>query len=290
MIKLRRIFLLSLCALLATLTAPFAAARTHDNTRPAAAHPTPLPFEPKEELVYEGEFSKLLLRGVQIAEFRFTATRAAVNATPTDVRDDLPVTNLIFTGNADAKGWFRKLFGIDFHFNMESVVEPDTFTILRTTKLDEQGKRARASEAIFDRGAQQITWTERNPNDPASQPRIIQHPLDHAAYDFLSAIYYLRTQPLVLGQRLELVLSDSGDVFRIPVGVVERKRMKTVLGKVQTLRVDVELFGKQRLIQDRNGSMSVWLTDDARRIPVRARINTDVGELTITLKRAVAQK
>ncbi len=291
MTMLRRIFLLSICALIAALALPLAAAQAHHNA-PAvvAARPSPLPFEPTEELVYEGEFSKLLLRGVHIAEFRFTATRAAVNVTPTNVRDDVPVTNLIFKGNADAKGWFRKLFGIDFHFNMESVVEPDTFTILRTSKSDEQGKRVRASEAVFDRSAQQITWTERNPNDPASQPHVVTHALDNAAYDFLSAIYYLRTQPLVLGQRLELVLSDSGDVFHIPVGVVERKRMKTVLGKVPTLRVDIELFGRQRLIQDRTGNMSLWLTDDARRIPVRARLNTDVGELDIKLKRVGAAK
>ncbi len=287
---LRRVFLLTLCTLMAALALPPAAAHADEHDRPTTTRPTPLPFEPTEELIYEGEFSKLLLRGVQIAEFRFTATRAAVNATPTNVRDDVPVTNLIFRGNADAKGWFRKLFGIDFHFNMESVVEPDTFTILRTTKADEQGKRVRASEAVFDRRAQQITWTERNPNDPASAPRVVQHALDHAAYDFLSAIYYLRTQPLVLGQRLELVMSDSGEVFHIPVGVVERKRMKTVLGRVQTLRVDIELFGPHRLIQDRTGHMSLWLTDDARRIPVRARLDMDLGALDIKLKRVGAPK
>ena len=90
--------------------------------RAAATRPTPLPFEPAEELVYEGEFSKLLLRGIQIAEFRFTAERSPAATTPTDVRDDVPATNLVFKGNINAKGWFRKLFGVDFHFNMESVV------------------------------------------------------------------------------------------------------------------------------------------------------------------------
>lgn len=288
---LRRIFLLSLAALIFALTLSTATAQTHGNA-PAvvAARPSPLPFEPTENLYYEGEFSKLLLRGVQIAEFHFTATRAAVNATPTRVRDDVPVTNLIFQGRADAKGWFRKLFNLDFHFNMESVVEPDTFAILRTTKSDEQGKRVRTSEAVFDRDAGQIIWTERNPSDPASQPRVVTHALDHAAHDFLSAIYYLRTQPLALGQRLELVMSDSGAVFHIPVGVVERKRMKTALGRVPTLRVDVELFGPQRLIQDRTGQMSLWLTDDARHIPVRARLNTDIGTLDIKLKKVGSVK
>lgn len=265
-----------------------AAGLAHADKRAADAHPTPLPFEPAEELIYEGEFSKLVLRGIKIAEFRFTAARAPVPATPTGDHDDAPVTNLVFKGDATAKGWFRKLFGIDFHFNMESVVEPETFTVRRTTKLDEQGKRVRASEAVFDRSADEITWTERNPNDPASQPRVVKHPLAGAAHDFLSAIYYLRTRPLAPNQNFEIVMSDSGDVFHIPVRVVERKRMKTVLGKVQTLRVDIDLFGAEHLVTGREGSMTLWLTDDARRIPVRAHLDTDVGALEIKLKKVVA--
>ena len=33
------------------------------------------PFVPSEELVYEGEFTKMLLRGIDIAELRFKALR-----------------------------------------------------------------------------------------------------------------------------------------------------------------------------------------------------------------------
>ncbi|HEX8178116.1 MAG TPA: DUF3108 domain-containing protein [Pyrinomonadaceae bacterium] len=287
---LRRAFLFTLCAMFALSTLPRGAVLAHadDKRAVAATRPTPLPFEPAEELIYDGEFSKLVLRGIQIAEFRFTARRTPVNQTPVSVRDDVPVTNLVFKGDANAKGWFRKLFGIDFHFNMESVVEPETFTVQRTTKLDEQGKRVRMSEAVFDRSTNEVTWTERNPNDPASQPRIVRHPLEGAAHDFLSAIYYLRTQPLAPGQSFEIVMSDSGNVYHIPVKVVERKRMKSVLGKVQTVRVDIELFGDERLVQGRTGNMSLWLTDDARRIPVRAHLDADVGTLDIKLKKVVS--
>ena len=256
----------------------------------AAARATPLPFEPAEELLYEGEFSKLLLRGIQIAEFRFTAARTPAPRTPTGDHDDAPVTNLVFKGDANAKGWFRKLFGIDFHFQMESVVEPQTFRVLRTTKVDEQGKRVRQSEAVFDRAQNLLTWTERNPNDPAAEPRVVKRPLEGAAHDFLSAIYFLRTRPLAAGQTFDIVLSDSGEVFHIPVRVGERRRMKTVLGKVQTLRVDVELFGNGRLVPGRDGNMTLWLTDDARRIPVKAHLDADVGTLDIKLKKIVAAK
>ncbi|HEX7955635.1 MAG TPA: hypothetical protein VF508_01755, partial [Pyrinomonadaceae bacterium] len=37
-----------------------------ERTQPAAA--AAMPFAPSEELVYEGEFTKMLLRGIDIAE------------------------------------------------------------------------------------------------------------------------------------------------------------------------------------------------------------------------------
>src|SRR3954471_2243486 len=39
-----------------------------------------MPFVPSEELVYEGEFTKMLLRGIDIAELRFKAMRPAAVA------------------------------------------------------------------------------------------------------------------------------------------------------------------------------------------------------------------
>jgi hypothetical protein len=255
----------------------------------AAATPKPLPFEPDEQLTYEGEFSKLLLRGINIAEFKFTVERAKPEtlaaATPERAgAAAVPPANLIFKGDVTARGWFRKLFGIDFHYNTESIVDPTSFLILKNSVRDEQGKRLRTSEAIFDRTHNLLTWTLRNPNDPQAVPRVVTAPLQNASHDLISAIYFLRTQTLEPGRKLELTISDSGAVYRIPVKVGARKRMKTVVGRVQTVRVDIEIFGAERLV-DRKGEMTLWITDDARRLPVRARVNTDIGTLDINLKK-----
>ena len=251
-----------------------------------ASTPKPLPFAPDEQLTYEGEFSKLLLRGINIAEFKFTVERAP-RTTAAIEREGAAASpaNLIFKGDVLARGWFRKLFGIDFHYNTESVVEPTSFLILSNSTRDEQGQRLRTSEAVFDRTRNLLTWTLRNPKDPQSQPRVVTAPLQNASHDLISAIYFLRTQTLEPGRTLELVISDSGAVYRIPVKVGARtKRMKTIVGRVQAVRVDLEIFGPERLV-DRKGEMSLWITDDARRLPVRARVNTDIGTLDITLKK-----
>jgi hypothetical protein len=278
-----------LFALMATCAAALARqTAAKDNDR--AATPKPLPFAADEELSYEGEFSKLLLRGINIAEFKFTVERekpvavAGTTATPESGDAPAPPPNLVFKADAVARGWFRKLFGIDFHYNSESVVEPTTLRILNNSTRDEQGKRLRTSEAVFDRTHNLLTWTQRNPHDPQSAPRIVQTPLQNASHDLISAIYFLRTQTLEPGRTFELHISDAGAVYRIPVKVGARKRMKSVVGRVQTIRVDIEIFGAERLI-DRDGEMTLWITDDARRLPVRARVNTDIGTLDITLKK-----
>jgi len=46
-----------------------------ERTQPRAA--SAMPFTPSEQLVYEGEFTKLLLRGIDVAELRFKASRPA---------------------------------------------------------------------------------------------------------------------------------------------------------------------------------------------------------------------
>jgi hypothetical protein len=282
------IALLALACVAASARQPATTALTKKDADRAAA-PKPLPFASDEQLTYEGEFSKLLLRGINIAEFKFTVERAATTATAERKSAAEPPPNLVFKGDVLARGWFRKLFGIDFHYNTQSVVDPNSFLILSNSTRDEQGKRLRTSESVFDRIHNTLTWTLRNPNDPQSQPRVVTAPLQNASHDLISAIYFLRTQTLEPGRNLELIISDSGAVYRIPVKVGARKRMKTVVGRVQAVRVDIEIFGADRLV-DRKGEMTLWITDDARRLPVRARVNTDIGTLDINLKKVSGGK
>lgn len=236
-------------------------------------------FQNGEELVYEGEFSRALLRNVDVADFRFTAVRAS----SVDHLGESS-TALLLTGDVATKGFFSKLFKIRFHEHIESRVDPVTFSVLRTTKLDEQGKRVRVSEAVYDRALGKITWTERDPNQPQQQPRVATASFTGVIQDIVSAIYFLRMQPLEVGKSFELQVSDSGRVYRLPVSVIERRRLKTVLGRINTIRLNPELFGNDRLVRGK-GKFSIWLSDDERRIPVRAHLSNDMGSFDIKLKR-----
>ncbi len=239
-----------------------------------------VPFSPGEEIIYQAEFNKGLLHGIDAAEFRFKAEVAPVRGR--GISGDEP-SNLRLIGDVVSKGLFVRIAGFHFHEHVESIVDPGPFTVLRTSKLEEQGKRIRTSEAVFDHEVRKVTWTERDPNQ--SQPaRSNAVDFSEPIQDILTVIYFLRTQKLEVGKSFEVPISDSGRVFRFVVNVVQRKQIKTVLGRVNAVRVEPSLFGDTALVQSR-GSLSIWITDDSRRLPVKAQLKVDFGTFEIKLKR-----
>ncbi len=83
------------------------------------------------------------------------------------------------------------------------------------------------------------------------------------------------------GDRLTLPITDSGQVHDIPVIVGKREEIRVDAGKFQTVQLDTKIFG---LLVRRDGEMIIWVTDDDRHIPVRARIKTSAGTVTVSLK------
>ena len=254
------------------------------NAQRVQAHAGTRRFELGEELHFEAEFSRALLRKIDVADLKFRATRTPVNETSSS--DPKPYA-LTLNADVSSKGFFARLFNLKFRERVESTVEPGTFTIQKTTILDEQGKRVRTTETTFDRSKGVMTWTSRDPNNPGAEPRHAVADFTGQLQDVLSAIYFIRTQPLEVGKSFDIFIGDGGRVYTIPVHVVEKKRMKTILGRVEVLHVQPELFGANRLIDDEKGEFSMWITDDQRHIPVGGRVKTDYGTFDIKLKRIV---
>jgi hypothetical protein len=259
------------------------------NAQKRQAHAGTRRFELGEELHFEAEFSRALLRKLDVADLKFRATRTPLNDTNASPNNAKTAQHYALTFNADvsSKGFFARLFNLKFRERVESTVEPDSFTVQKTTILDESGKRVRTTESTFDRSKGIMTWISRDPNNPSAEPRHAVADFTGQLQDVLSAIYFIRTQPLEVGKSFDVFIGDGGRVYTIPVKVVEKKRMKTILGKVDVLHVRPELFGPNRLIDDEKGEFSIWYTDDQRHIPVGGRVKTDYGVFDIKLKRIV---
>lgn len=254
--------------------------------QPIAA--TTRPFEPTEELLYDAEFNRALLRGLNVAEFKLRSARSSMISAE-DKRAGNPYS-LTFTADLESKGFFTRLFNLHFHEQVESTVDGSSFTLQKTTILDEQGKRIRTTETTYDRSTGKMSWSQRDPNNPSSEPRRAVVDFSGQLQDVLSAVYFIRTHPLHVGKPFDVFIGENGRVVRIPVNVVEKKSMRTILGKVKVVRVEPQLFGEDKLIKDDDGEFIVWITDDDRHIPVSARVKTDYGTFDIRLKRADINK
>ncbi|MGI8556224.1 MAG: DUF3108 domain-containing protein [Pyrinomonadaceae bacterium] len=232
------------------------------------------PLKIGEVLKYEARLTRAIVGGMSLggADLTFTVAGAPDSQ------------NYLFLTEAVSKGNLLKLFRYKFLEKYESTVDREKFRILKTVKHDEQGDRVRDSEAFFDYQLKQVTFIENNPQDVARPPRRIASTISADTLDLVSGLYSLRRLPLAVGKTFELSISDSGLMYKIPVRVTGREPQNTVLGKVWCFRLEPEVFGANRLVDDK-GKMTLWITEDSRRIPVRAEIFANIGKIEIKLQK-----
>ena len=229
------------------------------------------PYATGEKLFYEAKFSKYI-KGIAVADLDFEVTKAENNE------------DFLVKANVATKGTLFTLFTKKFIQNYQSTLDGVNYSVKRTVKRDQQGDRVRESEALFDYAAKKVIYVETDPTDAARPPRQIASPIPLATQDLVTAIYMMRRLPLAVGKVFELTISDSGLVYKTPVRVVAREQQPTILGKVWCFKIVPELFGENRLIEQK-GDMTIWLTDDPRHLPVRSQINVSLGRLEIKLKK-----
>lgn len=223
-----------------------------------------------EVVKYDGKINRFKV-SLSVAELTFSTSRSPNSE------------DLFVKAEAVSKGTLLSLFRFSFFQQINSAIDSDTFRILKTTKRDVQKERIRESEAIFDYKDKLVTYVETDPKDKMRAPRRIASEIADLTQDMVSAIYYLRAQQLAIGKRFEIQVSDSGLVYKVPVVVTGREQQKSPLGKLWCWRIEPEIFGMGRLIE-RKGKMVIWMTDDARHIPVRSQINSEYGKIDIKLK------
>jgi len=100
-------------------------------------------------------------------------------------------------------------------------------------------------------------------------------------HDVLSAFYYVRTQPLPNGATLLLPTHDNKKSYDMEVKVHRRERVQVPAGSFDCVVVEPML--KSEGVFKSKGSILVWLSDDARRIPVLVRSKVPVGSISISL-------
>ena len=231
-----------------------------------------LPFARGEQLLYQAELNRGVLRGFDVGELRFSAKAAT---------DDANGQVVHLVGDAVSKGLLVRLSGKRFHIHIESRADAQPFAVLQTRGLYEDKRTTINSEAIFDHAAQKVLWTQTE-RDKKSDHKTLS--FSDPVHDVLTLIYFVRTQTLKPGQSFEVAMVDAGRTYRCVVNVVAGKKMNTAVGRVNTIAVEPAIFDGEREVRPR-GALTVLMTDDARHLPVKAQVKSNIGIIDIKLKR-----
>jgi hypothetical protein len=84
--------------------------------------------------------------------------------------------------------------------------------------------------------------------------------------DVLSAMYFLRTLPLQVGEEILLDAFSDGKLYPLQIRVFGHERIRTRAGRFDCLVV--EPFLQTPALFNQKGRIQVWLSNDNRKIPV----------------------
>ena len=147
------------------------------------------------------------------------------------------------------------------------------------SKQLQEGRRKVSSELTFNYGAGKQNETSKNlvkgttVNRQANVPACVQ--------DSLSAIFYVASRPLVVGQQVRFPLADSMRTVTVAMKVEGKEEIKTPAGTFQTIRV--QPTADEGIVKNR-GNIWIWYTDDARHMPVQIRARLFWGTITFHLQ------
>lgn len=152
--------------------------------------------------------------------------------------------------------------------------------------------RIRQQEGTFrsDRGftimlrEKKVFWIDRLKNRSTTEPIP-----NGEVLDIISGLYYLRNRPLQVGKTELLQVFDSDTYAPLPVEVLRREQVRLPgFRKADTIVIKPLL--KTDGIFKRTGDVTIWLTDDDFRAPVKVETQIPLGKVTAELLSAETQR
>ena len=155
----------------------------------------------------------------------------------------------------------------------------DVFTLLPqrgSIYSDEQGER-KTQVTLFDRSAGSVVY-ELQPATGA-KTKLSVPPLTQ---DALSAVYVLRASPLLEGGRITMPVFDRGVLHTVRITVGAKERISTGAGWLRAWRITPVVTDSE----GRQGysGLAIWISDDARRLPVKLEAELAVGRFVLALR------
>jgi hypothetical protein len=236
-----------------------------DRSRDAASRvERPVPFKAGEVLAYDISWSDYL-----------TAATATVSVK--DKRRSFDSTAYYLVAEGQPVGLLAAIYSV--YYKVDSLLDVYTLLPQRGSVFSQEGRRRRTQVTRFDQPRRRATYEITT---ATVQKQELQ--LSSPAHDPLSALYILRTLAMRPGASTSMTVVNEGIPHTVKVTVAGRETVDTPLGRQSAwklLPTVVDNRGKPA-----GDELAIWISDDARRLPIRIEAKLDIGVFRLVLREA----
>jgi len=168
--------------------------------------------------------------------------------------------------------WFMKI-----NDDYESYFNDDNQPVRFIRKIDEGGY-TKDVELRFNHSNKKVLVIDKK-NSKANYYKITKD-----IHDMVSVFYYLRnydTSKLKKGDNIKVNMFFDNEIYPFKLKILGREVIKTKLGKIKALKLrPIVMSGR---VFKENESLTVWVSDDANKIPLLIKADLLVGSLKASL-------
>ena len=243
---------------------PEAIAGLDEVSAPPPPLPGPVPFAAGEKAVYEVYWD-----GGPVNLAAGTATLEVV--------DGIPGAPWQFEARADTADWVSRFFQARDRFTTtaDAMLLP-----LEHAREIREGRRQLDRTYLYDRSARHIRVGATRADARATAALTLPLGAD-AARDAVTALYYVRTLPLTPGSIVSVPINEAGSSLVLQVAVGETESIDHRGAIRRAIRLEPRLM--RRIERRRPIAMTIWLSDDARRVPLRVIVDAGFGRVRAEL-------
>lgn len=162
--------------------------------------------------------------------------------------------------------------------NYQTYIDKETLRPCRFIRKINEGGYTKNKEILFDYDTNEATVKDYKHNT------VEKHPISSDIQDILSSLYYLRNQDLgnlEVGEDIQLQMFFDEEITNFKLHFLGREIIRTKFGKVKALKFR-PLVQAGRVFKEKE-SLSIWISDDENKIPLRVKASLAVGSLRADL-------
>lgn len=231
-----------------------------DAQRRGASPQAPVPFNVGEVLAYDVSWSAVLVAGTATA--RVVDNRAEAYSIVVEGRP-VPMVARLY----------------NLYYRMDSLLNSRSLLSERGTLYSEEGSDKTTGTTRFDRAARRAFYERM-----AETTTKTDFSIPAATQDGLAAFYTIRARAFKSGERFTVPVSDSGGVYSVQIDVAQPETVRVPVGELSAWNLKIGITDAQGQPVWKN--IALWISNDARRLPVKMQAELPVGSFVLALREA----